>query len=65
MSLAPDLDKTAAVAVELVGKIMGGARAKSLPWQDGPGELVVNLKVASRLKIAVPAATLEQAKVIR
>jgi putative tryptophan/tyrosine transport system substrate-binding protein len=65
LSLAPDFDKTADAAVELTNKVVGGASPRTLPWQDGPGELVLNLKVASKLGISIAPAATVGAKVIR
>ena len=65
LSMAPNFDKTAEAVVGLAKKVMSGTNARSLPWQDGPGELVLNLKVASRLGINIPPNATEGARIFR
>ena len=65
LSLAPDFEKTAELTVDLAKKVMGGASPRSLPWEDGPGEVVLNLKAASRLGISIAPAAMNGARTVR
>jgi putative ABC transport system substrate-binding protein len=65
-AVGPNQEKMGRLAGEMVAKILKGARPGSLRVEHPPFDLVVNLKEAGELGLAVPEAVVSQAaRVIR
>jgi putative tryptophan/tyrosine transport system substrate-binding protein len=64
VSMAPDFDRIAQTTVGILKKVLAGAAPGSIPWHDGPGQLVINSKVAARLGINLPASATKSARLV-
>lgn len=65
LSLSPDFDRTAGNTVAMVQQVLAGKAPSAIPWMEGPGQLVINTKVAGRLGIALPPALTAGARLVQ